>query len=70
MEQLHKLDYYSRLSETVFLRPPFPISKSTLWDAVRTGRFLKPIKLNTQMAVWRVVDIKVFIEKGGKFNSY
>lgn len=71
---------YLRFLETGFLRLPqiigdpkakppippiIPISKSTLWDGVRTGRFPKPIKFGARIALWRVEDIKAFIEKGG-----
>jgi hypothetical protein len=45
--------------------PLIPVSKSTWWEGVRTGRFPKPIKFGARMAVWRVEDIKAFIEKGG-----
>ncbi len=69
-----------RLPETGFIRLPqiigkpkanppipplIPVSKSTWWEGVRTGRFPKPIKFGARMAVWRVEDIKAFIEKGG-----
>jgi predicted DNA-binding transcriptional regulator AlpA len=50
-----------------FLRLPqilaiFPISKSAWWEGCRTGRYPKPVKLSSRTTVWRVEDIRVFIE--------
>lgn len=39
-----------------------PISKSTWWLGVRTGRFPKPIKLSPNITAWRSEDILQFIE--------
>nr|WP_082642802.1 AlpA family phage regulatory protein [Legionella spiritensis] len=64
-----------KLSETGFLRlkqiigdkkanPPIPaiipVGKSTWW--VKSGRFPHPVKLGPRITVWRVEDIKKFIE--------
>ena len=43
---------------------PIPVSKSTWWAGVRTGRFPKPIKLGRRITVWRVEDIRALIERG------
>ena len=40
----------------------FPVSKSTIWDWVRTGRFPTPVKLGPRTTAWRVEDIRAFIE--------
>ncbi|HAU0805559.1 TPA: AlpA family phage regulatory protein, partial [Legionella pneumophila] len=40
-----------------------PIGKSTWWAGVKSGRFPKPIKFGPRMTVWKVEDIKAFIEK-------
>ena len=50
-----------------FLRAPqvleiIPVSKSTLWERVKTGRFPKPIKLSPGVTVWRAEDIQAYIE--------
>lgn len=55
------------LPETGFLRLPqilelIPISKSTWWLGVQTGRFPKPTKLGRKISAWRVEDIKSLIE--------
>ena len=66
------------LPETGFLRlnqivgnpkadPPIPaiipISKAAWWAGVRTGRFPKPVKLSPGITVWRVEDIRTFINE-------
>lgn len=65
------------LPETGFLRlkqiignpkakPPIPalipVSKSTWWNGVASGRFPKPIKLGPRTTAWRVEDIRSFIQ--------
>lgn len=40
-----------------------PVSKSTWWLGVRSGRFPRPIKLGPKTTVWRVEDIRALIER-------
>ena len=40
-----------------------PVSRSSFWQGVKTGRFPKPIKLSPRVTVWKVEDIRAFIEK-------
>lgn len=64
------------LPETGFLRlsqiigdpnaePPIasiiPVSKSTWWAGVASGRFPKPVKLGPRVTAWRVEDIRALI---------
>jgi len=66
------------LAETGYLRLPqiigdpkanppipaiIPVSRSTFWQGVKTGRFPKPIKLSPRVTVWKIEDIRAFIEK-------
>lgn len=44
--------------------PLIPVSKSTWWEGVKSGRFPKPIKLGPGITVWRAEDIRQFIETG------
>ncbi|MDI9819824.1 MULTISPECIES: AlpA family transcriptional regulator [unclassified Legionella] len=68
----------TKLPETGFLRahqilgdktanppipPLIPVGKSTWWAGVKSGRFPQPIKLGPRTTVWRVEDIREFIEK-------
>ena len=47
------------------ITPLIPVSKSTWWAGVRSGRFPRPTKvLGPGMTAWRVEDIRAFIEHG------
>jgi len=55
------------LPNTGFLRQPqvlvfIPISKSTLWRRVTEGTFPAPVKLSPRVTVWRVEDVRRWIE--------
>jgi predicted DNA-binding transcriptional regulator AlpA len=43
--------------------PIIPVSRSTWWAGVRTGRFPQPVKLSPGITVWRVEDIRTFINE-------
>ena len=73
---------YSQLSETGFLRlsqivgnpkanppvnPIYPVSKSTWWAGVKSGRFPKPVKLGPRITAWRVEDIRYLIQQGSEW---
>jgi len=48
-------------------KPPIPaiipVSKSTWWAGVKTGRYPQPVKLSERCTAWRVEDIRALIEK-------
>ena len=60
------------LPETGFVRlcsilapiGPIPVSKSTWWAGVKSGRYPKPVKLGPRITAWRVEDIRALIEAG------
>jgi prophage regulatory protein len=60
----------SALSETGFVRiasvlapcGPIPVSKSTWWAGVKSGRYPKPVKLGPRITAWRVEDIRALIK--------
>jgi acyl dehydratase len=61
---------YLRLSQIIGnpkanppLPPIIPVSKSTWWAGIKTGRFPKPVKLGPRITVWSAQDIFDFIEK-------
>lgn len=61
---------YIRLSQIVGdpkAEPPIPavipVSKSTWWQGVKTGRFPRPVKLGPRITAWRVDDIRALIER-------
>ena len=43
-----------------------PFSKSTLWRRVKDGTFPQPLKLSNRVTVWRVEDIRLWIEQQGR----
>lgn len=46
--------------------PLIPVSKSTWWLWVKTGRVSKPVKFGIKIAAWPVAEIKALMES---FNS-
>jgi len=62
---------YLRLNQIVGdkkagITPIFPVSKSTWWAGVKSGRYPQPVKLSERCTAWRVEDIRALIEQGGK----
>ena len=56
----------SPLGETGFLRLPdvlkaFPVSRSSWWEGVRSGKYPKPVKLGPNTTAWRLEDVRVLI---------
>lgn len=41
--------------------PIIPVSKSTWWAGVKSGRFPKPIKLGPRTTAWKVEDVRTLI---------
>lgn len=57
------------MPETGFLRITdvlkfIPVSKSSWWAGVASGKYPKSIKLGSKTTVWRVEDIRALIENG------
>lgn len=57
---------FLRLPSIIAPHGPIPVSKSTWWSGIKTGRYPKPVKLSTRVTAWRVEDIRAFIEGGVK----
>ena len=53
-----------RLASIIGPGGPIPVSKSTWWDGVKTGRFPKPVKLGPRITAWRVEDIRILVQTG------
>lgn len=68
---------YVRLSQIIGnpkadppITPIIPVSKSTWWAGVKSGRFPKPVKtLGPRIAAWRVEDIRALIERAGSSDK-
>ena len=43
--------------------PIIPISKSTWWAGVKTGRYPQPVKLSDRCTCWHVDDIRTLITR-------
>lgn len=55
-----------QLPETGFVRLPailrvIPVSRSTWWNWVKSGKAPKPVKLAVRTTAWRVEDIRALI---------
>ncbi|NIZ62308.1 hypothetical protein DL239_15135 [Sedimentitalea sp. CY04] len=54
------------LREKQILHPngPVPVSRSTWWAGVRSGRFPQPVRLGPRTTAWRVADIRDLLQSG------
>jgi len=62
---------YLRLSQIVGdkkagIPPIIPVSKSTWWLGVKSGRYPQPVKLSERCTAWRVEDVLALIEHASK----
>jgi prophage regulatory protein len=53
---------FVRLSSVLAPKGPIPVSKSTWWEGVKSGRFPKPHKLGPRTTVWKAEDIRALFE--------
>lgn len=49
---------YARLPQVL---AAFPVSRSTWWAGVKSGRFPAPVKLGPRTTAWKVEDIRALI---------
>jgi prophage regulatory protein len=54
---------FVRLKSILAPKGPIPVSKSTWWAGVKSGRYPKPEKLGPRITVWRAEDIRALFEK-------
>jgi len=55
---------FVRLSGILAPSGPIPVSKSTWWAGVKSGRYPSPVKLGPRITAWRVEDIRKLIQTG------
>jgi prophage regulatory protein len=48
---------FVRLATILAPNGPIPVSKSTWWAGVASGRYPKPVKLGPRITAWRVRDL-------------
>lgn len=53
-----------RLSEILAPGGPIPVSRSTWWAGVKTGRYPQPVKLGPRITAWRTEDIRSLVDDG------
>lgn len=53
-----------RLKSVIHPNGPVPVSRSTWWAGVKSGRFPAPVKLGPRITAWRSDDIAKLIEAG------
>jgi len=58
---------FVRLSSILAPLGPMPVSKSTWWAGVKSGRYPQPVKLGLRITAWRVEDIVALLK--GNFSS-
>jgi prophage regulatory protein len=51
-----------RLKRILAPTGPVPVSKSTWWAGVKSGRYPSPVKLGPRITAWRIEDIRKLIE--------
>jgi hypothetical protein len=47
------------------LPPIVPVSRSSWWAGVKSGRYPRPVKLGPHTTAWRVSDIRALIAQAG-----
>jgi prophage regulatory protein len=56
---------FVRLDAIIGPGRPIPVSRSTWWQGVRTGRYPRPVKLGPRITAWRVEDVRSLISSCG-----
>ncbi len=52
-----------RLSDFLGHGKPVPLSTSTWWRGIKTGKYPRPVKLGPNATAWRVEEIRDVIER-------
>ncbi|AWN39521.1 hypothetical protein DK389_01945 [Methylobacterium durans] len=55
---------FVRLASILAPLGPIPVSRSTWWAGVKSGRYPRPKKLGPKITVWMRRDIVLLLEKG------
>ena len=55
-----------RIAQIVGPHGRIPVSKSTWWAGVKSGRFPQPVKLSPRCTCWRERDIDALVESLGQ----
>lgn len=52
---------YVRLSQIIGPNGPIPVSRSSWWAGVKSGKYPPSLKLGPRTTVWRVDDIRALL---------
>lgn len=60
---------FDSLPQTGYIRLPavlkiYPVSKSTWWAGIKSGKYPAGVKLSQRVTAWKVDDIRTLIQKG------
>ncbi len=64
MDNDHKKQATGRLIRLSEVLQRLPVSKSTWWEGVRTGKYPQPVKLGARITCWKLEDILQLAERG------
>jgi prophage regulatory protein len=53
---------FVRLNSILAPTGPLPISRSSWWAGVASGRYPKPVKLGPRITAWRVDDLRALMD--------
>jgi prophage regulatory protein len=53
---------FVRLSSILAPSGPLPISRSSWWAGVASGRYPKPVKLGPRITAWRVAELRALMD--------
>lgn len=53
-----------RLKSIIGPNGPIPVSRSTWWAGVKSGRFPAPVKLGPRITVWKSSEVQRLIDDG------
>lgn len=53
-----------RLASIIGPQGLIPVSRSTWWAGVKSGRYPRPVRLGARAVAWRASDIATLIERG------
>ncbi|XUX12480.1 AlpA family phage regulatory protein [Aminobacter sp. BA135] len=62
-------DRLLRLHSVIAPNGPIPVSKSTWWAGVSSGRYPAPVKLGPRTTCWRLSDINALIADPVKWSA-
>jgi prophage regulatory protein len=55
---------FVRLNSILAPNGPLPISRSSWWAGVASGRYPKSVKLGPRITAWRVEELRQLLQRG------